>query len=128
MWKRIINNKRVQFEIDFALSSKINHEAVSLSKSHIEKDYLVESVQSVLEEYYLDKIKRREEMIKTNDALKDERSKVRNHFRNVCFRKKFNTIKEHIDYVAKYYNIEQSKVFNYVEEDLPIIKKQVGIN
>lgn len=128
MWKRIINNKRVQFEIDFAISPKINHEPVSLSKSHIEKDYLIESVQSVLEEYYLDKIKRREEMIKTNDALKDERSKVRNHFRNVCFRKKFNTIKEHIDYVAKYYNIEQSKVFNYVEEDLPIIKKQVGIN
>jgi hypothetical protein len=127
-WKRIIDGKRIQFECDFTLTGRINFENVCLSKNDIEKEYLTESVQSVIEEYFFEKQKKRVENIKQNDALKDEKTKVRNHFRNVCFRKKFHTIKEHIDYVAKYYNIDNLKVMSYVEEDLPIIKKQVGLH
>lgn len=127
-WKRVINNKKIKFEADFVLNGKINYDNVRLSKNDIEKEYLVESVQSVLEEYFLNKLKKREEAIKNNDNLVDEKFKVRNHFRNICFRKKFQTIKEHVDYVAKYYGINQMQVLDYIEEDLPIIKKQVGIN
>jgi hypothetical protein len=127
MWKRIIDGKRIQFECDFLLNGKVNYENVCLSKSDIEKDYLVESVQSVMEEYVFDKRKKREENIKINEN-NDQKTKVRNHFRNVCFRKKFNTIKEHIDYVAKYYGINDMEVLSFVEEDLPIIKKQSGLH
>jgi hypothetical protein len=128
MWKRIIDGKRIQFEVDFTLNGKVNFENVCLSKSQIEKDYLVESVQSVMEEYFFDKRKKREENIKINEEIKDQKTKVRNHFRNVCFRKKFNTIKEHITYVAKYYGINDMEVLSFVEEDLPIIKKQSGLH
>jgi molecular chaperone DnaK (HSP70) len=128
IWKRIIDGKRIQFECDFILNGKVNYENVCLSKNDIEKEYLIESVQSVIEEYFFDKQKKRAEIVKQNDALKDEKTKVRNHFRNVCFRKKFNTIKEHIKYVANYYKIDDMKVMSYVEDDLPIIKKQVGLN
>lgn len=128
MWKRTINGKKIQFECDFILNGKINYENVVLSKSEIEKEYLVESVQSVMEEYFFDRQKKRTETIKVNEAIKDQKTKVRNHFRNVCFRKKFNTLNEHIDYVAKYYGLNTMEVLNYVEEDLPIIKKQVGLN
>lgn len=124
MWKRIIDGKRMQFEVDFMLNGKVNFENVCLSKNDLEKEYLVESLQSVLEEYVFDKKKKREENKKDNENIKDERTKIRNHFRNVCFRKKFRTIKEHIEYVAKYYGLEDLKVLSYVEEDLPVIKKQ----
>lgn len=127
MWKRIIDGKKIQFECEFFLNGKVNYDNVCLSKSDIEKDYLVESVQSVLEEYVFEKRKKREENIKINEN-NDQKTKVRNHFRNVCFRKKFNTLKEHIEYVAKYYQIDDMKVMSYVEDDLPIIKKQVGLH
>ncbi len=127
IWKRIIDGKRIQFECDFILTGKVNYENVCLSKNDIEKEYLMESVQSVIEEYFFDKQKKRAEIVKQNDAIKDEKTKVRNHFRNVCFRKKFHTIKEHIEYVAKYYQIDDMKVMSYVEDDLPIIRKQVGL-
>ena len=128
MWKRIIDGKRIQFEVDFTLNGKVNFENVCLSKNQIEKEYLVESVQSVMEEYFFDKRKKREENIKINEESKDQKTKVRNHFRNVCFRKKFNTLKEHIEYVAKYYGLQDMEVLSFVEEDLPIIKKQIGLH
>jgi hypothetical protein len=81
-----------------------------------------------MEEYVFEKRKKREENIKINEEIKDQKTKVRNHFRNVCFRKKFNTLKEHIDYVAKYYGINDMEVLSFVEEDLPIIKKQIGLH
>jgi hypothetical protein len=127
MWKRTIDGKKIQFECEFVINGKVNYENVCLSKSDIEKDYLIESVQSVLEEYVFVKRKKREENIKINEN-NDQKTKVRNHFRNVCFRKKFNTIKEHIDYVAKYYGLQHLEVLTFVEEDLPIIKKQVGLH
>ena len=127
MWKRKIDGKNLQFEADFILSAKLNFEGINLLKSDIEKDYLVESIQSVIEEYYLNKKKKREETIKVNEAIDDEKTKVRNHFRNVCFRKKFRTLKEHIDYVATYYGIKDIDVLDYVSEDLPIIKKQTSL-
>jgi hypothetical protein len=41
MWKRIIDGKKIQFEVDFTINGKDNFENVCLSKSQIEKDYLV---------------------------------------------------------------------------------------
>ena len=127
MWKRVIDGKKIQFECEFLINGKVNFENVTLTKSNIEKDYMIESVMSVMEEYLFDKKKRRDENIKLNEEINDQKTKVRNHFRNVCFRRKFNTINEHIDYVAKYYGLKNIEVLSFVEEDLPIIKKQVGL-
>lgn len=127
MWKRIINGKKIQFEADFILSAKINFDNVILSKSEIEKEYLIESVQSIIEEHFFESKKKHEEKKLLNDSEKNEKTKVRNHFRNICFRKKFRTLNEHIDYVANYYGLNSLQVLDYVNEDLPFIKKEVGI-
>lgn len=57
-----------------------------------------------------------------------DKTRIRNHFRNVCFRKKFSTIKDHIKYIAKYYGVDEVFVISNVENDLEIIKKQTGLN
>lgn len=57
-----------------------------------------------------------------------DKTRVRNHFRNVCFRKKFPTLKEHIKYIAEYYGLKEDVVKTSVESDLTIIKKQTGLN
>lgn len=127
MWKRVIDGKKIQFECEFLVTAKINFDNIILSKSSIEKDYLVESVQSVVEEHFFETKKKHEEKRIANDNEKSEKTKVRNHFRNICFRKKFRTLNEHVDYVANYYGINSLKVLDYVTEDLPFIKKEVGI-
>lgn len=127
MWKRTVDNKKVQFECEVILTGRVNFNNVILSKKDIEKDYLIESIQSVIEEHYFENKKKAQLIKEQNDSLKDEKLKVRNHFRNVCFRKKFRTIKEHIEYVANYYGINDIKVLSYVEEDLPIIKRDTNL-
>lgn len=57
-----------------------------------------------------------------------DKSRIRNHFRNVCFRKKFSTIKDHIKYIANYYGVDEVFVISSVESDLSIIRKQTGLN
>lgn len=61
------------------------------------------------------------------NKIKLDRDRVRNHFRNVCFRKKFSTIKDHIKYIANYYDLDEVAVISCVEDDLSIIKKQTGL-
>lgn len=56
-----------------------------------------------------------------------DKNRVRNHFRNICFRKKFPTIKENIKYIADYYDIDEVSVIVAVQHDLIIIKEQTGL-
>jgi hypothetical protein len=125
-WKRQINEKKFNFELSYLISVKINHEEAKLPQIYLEKDYLQDDLKSVVEEYILDKIVKKEEVKKQSLNL-DEKSRVRNHFRNVCFRKKFNTMKEHIKYIATYYNLPEVSVYNYIEDDIPFIRNQVGL-
>jgi len=126
-WKRLLDNKKISFEVEYILTYKINGEVVNLPRIYLEKDYLQDDLKSVVEEYMLDKKEKREKMIKEN-AKYDEKTQVRSHFRNICFRKKFNTLNEYIKYIAEYYSLPEMAVYDYVCDDLPIIKKQTGIH
>jgi hypothetical protein len=126
-WKREFKGKKHSFEVEYLLNYKINGERVSMPRIYLEKDYLQDDLKSVVEEYVIDKHNKREEIVKQNASL-DEKTRVRNHFRNVCFRKKFNTLTEHVKYIAKYYDLPEMSVYDYVLEDLPFIKKETGIN
>lgn len=66
--------------------------------------------------------------METFREIEIDKVRVRNHFRNVCFRKKFPTIKDHIKYIAKYYGVDEKTILSSVENDLSIIKKQTGLN
>jgi hypothetical protein len=122
-WKRSWNNKNFNFEVEYLLNAKLNGDTLSLPKVYLEDQDLQDQIKSTLESYILDKIKKNEETKKENE-LNDEKTKVRNHFRNVCFRRKFNTIRDHIKYISEYYRLSEMKVMEYVEEDITIIKKQ----
>jgi hypothetical protein len=126
-WKRTLNNKKLSLEVEYLLTYKINGETVNLPKIYLEKDYLQDDVKSVVEEYLIDKQDKTKKTIQDSLNL-DEKTRVRNHFRNVCFRKKFNTLNEHIKYIADYYALPELSVYDYVSDDLPIIKKQVGLH
>ena len=90
------------------------------------KSYLINQIKSIHESKILNTLKRNEEVKKQNET-NDEKTRVRNHFRNICFRKKFHTLKDHIKYISEYYSIPEMTALEYVEEDLPFIKKQVGL-
>jgi hypothetical protein len=126
-WKRTLNNKKLNLEVEYLLTYKINGEVINLPKIYLEKDYLQDDLKSIVEEYVIDKQEKRKKTIEDSINL-DEKSRVRNHFRNVCFRKKFNTLNEHIKYIADYYSLPELSVYSYVCEDLAIIKKQTGIH
>jgi hypothetical protein len=72
--------------------------------------------------------KKMETIREVMNSFEVDKSRIRNHFRNVCFRKKFSTIKDHIKYIAKYYGVDEVFVISSVENDLKIIKKQTGLN
>lgn len=126
-WKRVFQDKKISFEVEYLLTYKINGEVINLPKIYLEKDYLQDDLKSIVEEYVIDKQEKRKKTIEDSINL-DEKSRVRNHFRNVCFRKKFNTLNEHIKYIADYYSLPELSVYSYVCEDLAIIKKQTGIH
>jgi hypothetical protein len=126
-WKRTLNNKKLNLEVEYLLTYKINGEVVTLPRIYLEKDYLQDDVKSVVEEFLIDKQDKTKKTIQDSLNL-DEKTRVRNHFRNVCFRKKFNTLNEHIKYIADYYALPELSVYDYVSDDLPIIKKQVGLH
>lgn len=125
-WKRIWNNKSYNFEVEYIISSKLNGDQLNLPRIFLEDQELQDQIKSVHESHILSILKRNEETKKANES-NDEKTRVRNHFRNICFRKKFHTIKDHIKYISDYYKIPEMKALEYVEEDLPIIKKQTGI-
>ena len=125
-WKRIFNNKVHNFEVDYLFSSKINGETLKMPRIYLEDQDMQDSIKSSVERVVLDNIKRKEDIVKLNENL-DEKSRVRNHFRNVCFRKKFNTINEHVKYIAEYYLLPELTIYNYIEEDLPVIMQQSGL-
>ena len=125
-WKRTWNNKNFSFEVEYLLNAKLNGDNLNLPKIYLEDQELQDQIKSTLENYILDRIKKNEETKKTNE-LNDEKTKVRNHFRNVCFRKKFNTIRDHIKYISDYYRLSEIKVMEYVEDDISIIKKQTSL-
>lgn len=125
-WKRVFNNKSHNFEVDYLITAKINGDILKMPRIYLEDQDLQDNIKSSVENIILDNIKRKDEITKQSLNL-DEKSRVRNHFRNVCFRKKFNTLNEHIKYIAEYYDLSESAVFNYVEDDLPVIKKQVKL-
>lgn len=62
-----------------------------------------------------------------SNEISIDKNRVRNHFRNVCFRKKFPTLKDHIKYIAEYYGLNEVSVLVSVECDLKIIKEQTGL-
>jgi hypothetical protein len=126
-WKRQFNNKNHTFEVDYLITAKINGDNLKMPRIYLEDQEMQDNIKSTVENVILDGIKRKEEIQRASQNL-DEKSRVRNHFRNVCFRKKFNTLNEHIKYIANYYAISESAVFNYIEDDLPIIKKQVKLH
>lgn len=72
--------------------------------------------------------KKMEKIREVLNEIEYDKDRVRNHFRNVCFRKKFSTIKDHIKYIANYYDIDEISVISAVEHDLQIIRKQTGLN
>ena len=125
-WKRTIKNKIHNFEISYLISAKINQGDLKLPRIYIEKDYLQDALKSVVEECILDSVKRKEEKEKSSELL-DEKTRIKNHFRNICFRKKFNTLQGNVKYIADYYTVPEMTVMGYVEEDLPYIKKFSGL-
>ena len=125
-WKRIWSNRSFNFEVEFLLGAKLNGDTLNLPKVYLEDQDLQDQIKSTCENYILDKIKKSQDMKQANE-LNDEKTKVRNHFRNVCFRKKFNTIRDHIKYISEYYRLTEIKVMEYVEEDISIIKKQTSL-
>jgi hypothetical protein len=127
VWKRNLNDKKLTLEVEYLLSYKINGETIKLPRIYLEKEYLQDDLKSVVEEYLIDKQDKKEKNIADSLNL-DEKTRVRNHFRNICFRKKFNTLNEHVKYIADYYSLPELSVYGYVSEDISIIKKQTGIN
>lgn len=125
-WKRTWNNKIYNFEIEYLLNCKINHSEVRMPRIYLENIEMQDSIKSTLENYTLDKIKTKEERNKSYDLLSDE-SKIRNHFRNVCFRKKFASIKDTIKYISKYYGVDELQVLSYVSFDLDTIRQQTNL-
>jgi hypothetical protein len=125
-WKRVFNNKNYNFEVDYLISAKLNGDILKMPRIYLENQDMQDSIKSSVEEVILDNFKRKEQIIKDSQNL-DEKSRIKNHFRNVCYRKKFNTLQEHIKYIAQYYTVPEMTVFNYVEEDIPYIKKFSGL-
>lgn len=125
-WKRNWENKIYNFEIEYLLNCKINHSEVKMPRIYLENTEMQDSIKSTLENFTLDKINLKKQRDKSYDLLSDE-SKVRNHFRNVCFRKKFSTIKDTIQYISKYYGLDELKVLSYVSFDLDTIKEQTKL-
>jgi len=97
-----------------------------MPRIYLEKDYLQDAFKSVAEEYTLEK-KEKSKKVSIESQKLDEKTRVKNHFRNVCFRKKFQTLTEHIKYIAKYYELPELVVATYISEDLPFIKSQTGL-
>lgn len=125
-WKRTWNNKSYSFEVEYNFYSKINGDQLNMPRIYLEDEELINQIKSIHESKILNTLKRNEQVKKENEN-NDEKTRVRNHFRNICFRKKFHTIKDHIKYISEYYSIPEMKALEYVEEDLPFIKKQVGL-
>ena len=125
-WKRVWNNKTYNFEVEYNFYSKINGDQLNMPRIYLEDEELINQIKSVHESKILNTLKRNEEVKKQNET-NDEKTRVRNHFRNICFRKKFHTLKDHIKYISEYYSIPEMTALEYVEEDLPFIKKQVGL-
>lgn len=125
-WKRIFNDKKFSFECNFVIGGKINGNYLNLPESYLEKDYLQEALQSVIEEYILDTIKHKEQVVKMSEEL-DPRTRVRNHFRNITARKKFLTIREHVKYLANYYDTNEMEILKHIEDDIEIIKQTTGL-
>jgi len=72
--------------------------------------------------------KKMDKIYEIKDTIEFDKHRIRNHFRNVCFRKKFSTIKDHIKYIANYYGLNEIQVISSVEDDLKIIREQTGLN
>lgn len=125
-WKRTWNNKVYTFEVNYLLSGKINYGDVKLPRIYLEDEELQNSIKSVYENAVLNKIKKNEEVKKLAETV-DEKTKVRNHFRNVCFRKKYPTIQGNIKYIANYYLLNELKVLDYVSDDIEFIKKSTSL-
>jgi hypothetical protein len=125
-WKRLFQSKTHNFEVDYLISAKINGDNLKMPRIYLEDQELQDQIKSSVENIILDNLKKKEEVKKVSSNL-DEKSRIRNHFRNVCFRKKFNTITEHIKYIADYYILPETTVLSYVEDDLTIIKKQLNL-
>ena len=123
-WKREFQGKKFSFEANFLVSTKVNGSDVNLPVLYLNKEYLNEAIQSVLEEYVLDKIKLKK--LREEEVLPIE-TKVKNHFRNICFRKKFPTIALCVKYIADYYQMSELQVFTIVENEIPSVKKFVDI-
>jgi len=97
-----------------------------MPRIYLEDSVMQDSIKSTLESFCLDKIDSSQKKLKSYDLESDE-SKIRNHFRNVCFRKKFNNIKDTINYISKYYGVDELKVLSYINDDLETIKKQTNL-
>jgi hypothetical protein len=125
-WKRVFNNKNYNFELDYLISAKLNGDILKMPRIYLENQDMQDCIKSSVEEIILDNLKRKEQVVKDSQSL-DEKSRIKNHFRNVCYRKKFNTLQEHVKYIAQYYTVPEITVFNYIEEDIPYIKKFSGL-
>jgi hypothetical protein len=125
-WKRVFNNKNYNFELDYLISAKLNGDTLKMPRIYLENQDMQDCIKSSVEEMILDNFKRKEQILKDSQSL-DEKSRIKNHFRNVCYRKKFNTLQEHVKYIAQYYTVPEITVFNYIEEDIPYIKKFSGL-
>jgi hypothetical protein len=126
-WKRVFSSRNYNFEVDYLISAKLNGDILKMPRIYLENQDMQDCIKSSVEEIILDNLKRKDQIVKDSQNL-DEKSRIKNHFRNVCYRKKFNTLQEHIKYIAQYYLVPEMTVFNYVEEDIPYIKKFSGLN
>ena len=126
-WKRVFSSRNYNFEVDYLISAKLNGDILKMPRIYLENQEMQDCIKSSVEEIILDNLKRKDQIVKDSQNL-DEKSRIKNHFRNVCYRKKFNTLQEHIKYIAQYYLVPEMTVFNYVEEDIPYIKKFSGLN
>ena len=126
-WKRVFSSRNYNFEVDYLISAKLNGDILKMPRIYLENQDMQDCIKSSVEEIILDNLKRKDQIVKDSQNL-DEKSRIKNHFRNVCYRKKFNTLQEHIKYIAQYYLVPELTVFNYVEEDIPYIKKFSGLN
>jgi hypothetical protein len=126
-WKRVFNNRSFSFEVDYLISAKINGDILKMPRIYLENQDMQETIMSSAEQVILDSLKKKEEVTKQNENL-DEKTRIKNHFRNVCFRRKFNTLQDNVKYIAKYYTVPEMTVMTYVEDDIPYIKKFSGLN
>ena len=125
-WKRVFNEKKYNFDCHFIISGTINGNTMSLPAQYLEKEYLQEAVQSVIEEFILDTNKRNEKVKRDSEEL-DIKTRVRNHFRNIANRKKFYLMKDYIKYLSDYYGEGEMRIYEYLEDDIEIVKKTNGI-